>query len=67
MVPDVRSGLLDKWGIDAGARVGTFDREQLAFLDYHRVNVFKGAHAAAFSTMLDSGGRGREQLNAEDD
>ena len=42
VVPDVRPGLLDKWGIDAGARVGTFDREQQAFLDYHRVNVFKG-------------------------
>jgi hypothetical protein len=42
IVPEVRTNLLDKWGIDSGARVGTFNREQQAFLDYHRVNVFKG-------------------------
>ena len=43
VVPDVRSNLLSKWGIDAGTRVGEFTREQQAFLDYHRVHVFKGA------------------------
>jgi hypothetical protein len=42
MVPDVRVNLLDKWGIDAGARVGEFSREQKTFLDYHRSNVFRG-------------------------
>ena len=43
VVPDVRTNLLDKWGIDAGTNVGEFKREQQAFLEYHRVNVFKGA------------------------
>lgn len=42
IVPDVRQNLLDKWGIDAGTRVGQFSRSQQAFLDYHRANVFKG-------------------------
>ena len=42
VVPAVRDNLLDKWGIDAGTRVGEFNREQQAFLDYHRANVFKG-------------------------
>jgi hypothetical protein len=42
VVPAVRDNLLDKWGIDAGTRVGEFNREQQTFLDYHRVNVFKG-------------------------
>ena len=42
VVADVRANLLDKWGIDAGTRVGEFSREQQAFLDYHRANVFKG-------------------------
>ena len=41
IVPEVRDKLLDAWGIDAGVRVGEFSREQNAFLDYHRVNVFK--------------------------
>lgn len=41
VVPDVRRGLLDAWGIDVGARVGTFNAEQREFLEYHRVNVFK--------------------------
>lgn len=45
IVPDVRSGLLDKWGIDAGTNLGQFHREQQAFLEYHRVNVFKGARS----------------------
>lgn len=35
--------LADAWGIDAGVRVGDFSREQNAYLDYHRVNVFKHA------------------------
>lgn len=43
IVPDVRGSLLDKWGIDAGTNVGQFNREQQAFLEYHRVNIFKGA------------------------
>jgi hypothetical protein len=42
VVPDARGEVLDKWGIDVGVRVGSFDREQQAFLEYHRVNVFKG-------------------------
>jgi len=41
IVPEVRDKLLDAWGIDAGVRVGEFSREQNAFLDYHRSNVFK--------------------------
>jgi hypothetical protein len=41
IVPEVRDKLLDAWGIDAGVRVGEFTREQNAYLDYHRVNVFK--------------------------
>ncbi len=45
VVPEVRTNLLDKWGIDSGTRVGEFNREQQAFLDYHRINVFKGLKA----------------------
>ena len=41
IVPEVRDKLLDAWGIDAGVRVGEFAREQNAYLEYHRVNVFK--------------------------
>jgi hypothetical protein len=41
IVPEVRDKLLDAWGIDAGVRVGEFSREQGAYLDYHRANVFK--------------------------
>ena len=41
IVPEVRDKLLDAWGIDAGVRVGEFTREQNAYLDYHRANVFK--------------------------
>jgi hypothetical protein len=41
IVPEVRDKLLEAWGIDAGVRVGEFSREQSAYLDYHRVNVFK--------------------------
>lgn len=41
LVPEVRAKLLDAWGIDAGVRVGEFSREQNAFLEYHRANVFK--------------------------
>jgi len=42
VVQEVRTSLLDKWGIDSGTKVGLFNREQQAFLEYHRVNVFKG-------------------------
>lgn len=42
-MPEVRDKLLDAWGIDAGVRVGAFTREQNAYLDYHRANVFKRA------------------------
>ena len=42
VVPEVRTNLLDKWGIDSGTRVGEFNRQQQAFFDYHRANVFKG-------------------------
>ena len=41
MIPEVRDKLLDAWGIDAGVRVGEFSTEQNAYLEYHRVNVFK--------------------------
>jgi len=41
LVPEVRLKLLDAWGIDAGVRVGEFSRQQNAFLEYHRTNVFK--------------------------
>jgi len=41
VVPEVHRGLLDAWGIDAGARIGTFNSEQRQFLEYHRVNVFR--------------------------
>jgi len=41
IVPEVRDKLLGAWGIDAGVRVGEFSREQNAYLDYHRSNVFK--------------------------
>jgi putative restriction endonuclease len=41
IVPEVRDKLLDAWGIDAGVRVGEFTREQNAYLEYHRVSVFK--------------------------
>jgi hypothetical protein len=43
IVPEVRDKLLDAWGIDADVRVGEFSREQNAYLDYHRANVFKHA------------------------
>jgi len=43
IVPEVRDKLLDAWGIDAGVRVGEFTREQNAYLEHHRVNVFKHA------------------------
>lgn len=41
VVPEVRTSLLDKWGIDAGTRVGDFNRDQQGFLEYHRIEVFK--------------------------
>jgi putative restriction endonuclease len=41
IVPEVRNGLLDAWGIDSGARIGTFNAEQRQFLEYHRINVFR--------------------------
>jgi putative restriction endonuclease len=41
VVPEVREKLLDAWGIDGGVHLGEFSREQNAFLDYHRINVFK--------------------------
>jgi hypothetical protein len=43
IIPEVRDKLLDAWGIDAGVRVGDFSREQNAYLEYHRVNIFKHA------------------------
>jgi hypothetical protein len=41
IVPEVREKLLDAWGIDVGVRVGEFSKEQNAYLEYHRANVFK--------------------------
>jgi hypothetical protein len=43
ILPEVRDRLLDAWGIAAGIRVGEFSREQNAYLEYHRVNVFRHA------------------------
>jgi putative restriction endonuclease len=43
ILPEVQRDLLDAWGIDPSIRVGEFSREQGAYLDYHRVNVFKHA------------------------
>lgn len=42
VVPEVKANLLDKWGIEAGVNVGSFTRDQQAFLDYHRAYVFRG-------------------------
>jgi putative restriction endonuclease len=41
VVPEVRMNLLDRWGIDAGTRVGEFNRDQQSFLEYHRIEIFK--------------------------
>jgi putative restriction endonuclease len=41
VIPEVRRGLLDAWGIDAGTRIGTFNSDQRQFLEYHRINVFR--------------------------
>jgi len=41
IVPEVCDKLLDAWGIDAGVRVGEFSKQQNAYLDYHRANVFR--------------------------
>ena len=41
VVPEVRGGLLDAWGIDTGTRIGSFSSEQRLFLEYHRINVFR--------------------------
>jgi putative restriction endonuclease len=43
VVPEVRDRILEAWGIDAGVRVGEFSREQSAYLEYHRINIFKRA------------------------
>ncbi len=43
MVPEVQTKLLDAWGIDVTLGVGEFSRDQQAFLEYHRVNVFKNS------------------------
>lgn len=42
VVPEIRENILDRWGIDTGTNVGEFNREQQAFLEFHRANVFKG-------------------------
>jgi hypothetical protein len=42
VVPEVRDKLLDAWGIAAGVGAGEFSPEQNAYLDHHRINVFKG-------------------------
>ncbi|HEV3062353.1 MAG TPA: hypothetical protein VGY48_29150 [Vicinamibacterales bacterium] len=34
VVPEVRRGLLDAWGIDVGARIRTFNSEQREFHRY---------------------------------
>jgi putative restriction endonuclease len=42
VVPDVRADLLEKWGIDTGTSVGDFNRDQQSFLEFHRLEIFKG-------------------------
>ena len=37
--------VLDAWGITAGLNTGAFSPEQLAFVQYHRNNVFRGARS----------------------
>lgn len=41
ILPEVREKLVDAWGIDVDVTVAAFSREQNAYLDYHRANVFK--------------------------
>ena len=36
----VEADLLDRWGISRSTKVGSFSREQQAFLDYHRAEIF---------------------------
>ncbi len=42
VVPEVKADLLEKWGIDAGTHVGDFNRDQQSFLEFHRLEIFKG-------------------------
>lgn len=41
ILPEVREKLVDAWGLDVDVRIAAFSREQNAYLDYHRANVFK--------------------------
>jgi putative restriction endonuclease len=43
VVSEVRNNLFDAWGSDPNIRVGEFTREQNAYLEFHRVNVFRRA------------------------
>lgn len=47
VVPEARDRLVDAWGIHTDVDVGPFTREQSAYLDYHRANVF-GRHRSEF-------------------
>jgi putative restriction endonuclease len=42
VVPEARGGLLDAWGINPDAKIGTFTADQRQFIDYHRINIFRG-------------------------
>lgn len=41
VVPQVRTTILDAWGIDESVNTGAFSPEQATYLDHHRANVFK--------------------------
>lgn len=34
--------LMTKWGLDLRRNVGSFNRQQLGYLEYHREVVFRG-------------------------
>jgi len=42
VAPEVKADLLEKWGIRTGESVGEFNREQQGFLEFHRLEIFKG-------------------------
>lgn len=42
VAPEVKADLLEKWGIEPGKPVGDFNRDQQGFLEFHRLEIFKG-------------------------
>lgn len=43
VAPEVKADLLEKWGIEPGKPVGDFNRDQQGFLEFHRIEIFKGS------------------------